>query len=192
MKSKSLFIGALLMVSVALAAFGKEEPTKVGLAVVPVKGTEVFKVIYKGEVSGRVKLNVYNKNGQIVFMETIKSEGFVLPLNFYGLEFGEYTFEIVDGTSKKIEKVNYQPKTSSVKSVRVSKVANEERKFVLAVANEGAKVINIKIFDSANTLIYNEGVSIDGNFSQIYSIREAGSYTFEIADEAGNVKVAQY
>ena len=72
MKTKSLFIAALVVVSASVAAFGKEEPTSnKGLAVVPVKGSEVFKVIYKGETTGRVKLNVYNTESILVYSEVV-------------------------------------------------------------------------------------------------------------------------
>src|SRR6188768_3753575 len=109
MKTKSLFIAALVVVSASVAAFGKEEPTSnKGMAVVPVKGSEVFKVIYKGEAAGRVKLNVYNTESKLVFSETISgTDGFIRPLNFSGLTAGEYTIELVDALGKKSEKVSY-------------------------------------------------------------------------------------
>jgi hypothetical protein len=63
MKTKSLFIAVVAMV-VALSAFGEEPSNSKGLAVVPVKGSEVIKVIYKGESAGKIKLNIYNQQSR--------------------------------------------------------------------------------------------------------------------------------
>src|SRR6478609_6234017 len=124
MKTRSLFIAALVVFSAAVSAIGKEEPSKAGLAVVPVKGKEVFKVIYKGENAGKVKLNIYNSTGEVVFTETLASvEGFIRPLNFSGLQSGDYTVELIDASGKRVEKISYAPKVSSFdKNVRVIKM----------------------------------------------------------------------
>ncbi len=106
MKARSLFLAALVTVVSLATAVGKDVPRNTGLAVVPVKGSEVFKVIYKGETTGRVKLNIYNASSRIIFSESINvGDGFICPLNFAGLEPGEYTLELVDVTgAKKVKK----------------------------------------------------------------------------------------
>ena len=194
MKSKSLFIVVLALFSVAVTVFGKEEPTKVGLAVIPVKGTEVFRVIYKGEATGKVRLNVYNNADRMVFTETLsRVDGFIRPLNFNGLPYGEYTVELIDATGTKVEKVRFSPNEKPVKNISVSKVANEESKFLVSVVNQGAEVINVKIYDGSNTLVYNESKEVTGNFAKLYAIKKLlGSFTFEITDKAGNSKVVTY
>src|SRR4051812_22110754 len=104
MKLNVLVIAALVLVSNALLA-NNDEPRN--LAVVPVKGSDVFKVIYKNENASRVKLNVYNENGVVVFSETSVTDGFIRPLNFSGLAQGEYSVEITEGTTKSVEKITY-------------------------------------------------------------------------------------
>jgi hypothetical protein len=112
MKTKSLFIAALVVFSSAVAFAGKDEPRKTGLAIVPVKN-EVFKVIFKSESTGRIKLNIYNENGTVVFTDTVYGvDGFIRPLNFSGMRSGNYTIELVDASGKKAEKVSYQPKAN--------------------------------------------------------------------------------
>lgn len=193
MKTRSLFIAALVVFSAAVSAIGKEEPSKAGLAVVPVKGKEVFKVIYKGENAGRVKLNIYNSTGEVVFSETLNSvDGFIRPLNFNGLQSGDYTIELIDATGKRVEKISYLPKVSTFdKNVRVIKM--EENKFIVSVANTGSEVLNVRIYDASNNLVHNESKEISGNFAQVYSIKNVTpGYTFEIADKAGNTKIVKY
>jgi hypothetical protein len=109
MKTKSLFFAALAVFSSAVAFAGKDEPRKTGLAVVSVK-SEIFKVIFKSEVTGKIKLNVLNENGMIVFSDTVFGvDGFIRPLNFSGMRSGNYTIELIDASGKKVEKVSYQP-----------------------------------------------------------------------------------
>lgn len=193
MKTKSLFIAAVATV-LSLTAFGNEEPSNSkGLAVVPVKGSEVFKVIYKGEAVGKVRLNVYNQASELVFTESISGlDGFIRPLNFNGLKAGEYTLEIIDAAGKKVERVNYQPNKSS-KYVHISKVADEEGKFLIAVSGTGKEEINVRIYDSASNLVHNESKVIDGNYAQVYNIKKiTGAVTFQVTDNAGNVKTVSF
>jgi len=195
MKTKSLFLAALVMVA-AVSAFGKEEPTNKGLAVVALKGTEVFKVIYKGETTGRVKLNVYNSASQLVFTESFAGvEGFILPLNFKGLSSGEYTVELVDANGAKIEKVSYQAGATSktIKNLHISKLTDGNGRYLLAMASNGSKEIAVRIYDGDHNLIHSETKTVTGDFAQLYSVKEAkGGVTFEVTDLDGNQKSVSF
>ena len=193
MKTKSLFFAAFIMVSaIATAAVGKDEPRIAGLAVVPVKGSEVFKVIYRSENIGRIKLNIYNADSQVIFSETVSGvDGFIRPLNFSGLASGEYTVELVDATGKKAEKLMYQPYKSN-KNIHVSKISKEEGKYLVAVANAGTEKINIRIYDALNNLVHSESKEITGGFAQLYSVKNIAGVTFEISDNAGNTKISRF
>jgi len=193
MKTKSLYIAALMVIAAAVTAVGKDEPRSTGLAVVPVKGSEVFKVIYKGESSSKVRLNVYNSSSQIVFSETMNSvDGFIRPLNFTGLQFGEYTIELTDASGKKVEKVNYQP-AKSENSIHVSKLVNEEGKYLLSVAKSNGGIIIVKIFDAANNLVHSNSKAVSGDFAQLYTLKDIqGAVTFEVSDNAGHTKTIHF
>lgn len=187
MKTKSLLFAALVLMS-SVAVAGMDEPRKTGLAVVPVKGTQVFKVIYKGETAGRVKLNIYNSKNELILNEIINGvDGFICPVNFKGLAEGEYTIEIVDASGKKVEKVSIAP-TRSIKHIHVSKLLNEDAKYLLSIANAGANKINVKIFDAQQNLIHTESKVIDGDFAQVYKLAKSSSYTFQVTDNDGNTK----
>lgn len=188
MKTKSLFIAALLVVSSVLVFAGKDEPRTTGLVVVPVKNTEVYKLIYKAESAGRVKVNVLNSEGAIIFTETITGlDGFIFPMNFAGLSSGEYTIQLIDAFGKKEEKISFvraEPK-STVKHVRVSKLSNSEGKFLVSIASTGAEKINLKIFDRAENLLYVENKEINGSFAQVYKLTGNSGFRFEVTDAAG-------
>ncbi|MBA4055557.1 MAG: hypothetical protein C0490_12655 [Marivirga sp.] len=193
MKTKSLYLAALMVIAAIVTAVGKDEPGSQGLAVVPVKGSEVFKIIYKGESSSKVKLSIYNSSSEVVFSETMNGvNGFIRPLNFTGLQFGEYTVELTDASGKKVEKINYQP-TKSESSVHVSKLISGEGKFLLSVAKANSQTITVKIFDEANNLVHTNTKEVSGDFAQLYTLKDvAGAVTFEVSDNSGNIKTVRF
>ncbi len=191
MKTTSLIAAlSLVMASVSFAA----EPN---MAVVNGK-ENVMKVIYRAEAAENVRLKIYNQGGEVVFAETIKGRnGFILPVNFEGLPYGEYTVEIVGNSTKKSQKVTYsQTKVTEiiqaqavVKGIHVAKMAINN-KYLLTVANEGKQKINVKIYDGANNLVHNANTTINGNYGLIYNLKQVvGVPTFEITDNIGNTKV---
>ncbi|MEO8473398.1 MAG: hypothetical protein ABI477_14460 [Chryseolinea sp.] len=190
---KSLYVAALMVMAAAVSVNAKDEPGAQGMAVVAVKGSDVFKVIYKGETASKVKLNVYDASSQIVFSETMSSvSGFIRPLNFKGLQFGEYTIELTDASGTKTEKVSFMPTKSSA-NIHVSRIKSTEDKFLLSVANSSNETITVKIFDSSNNLIHVDSRETTGDFAQLYSLKDIkGAVSFEISDNAGNYRTAQF
>ena len=192
MKTKSLYLAALLVIGAAVTAVGKNEPSNAGMAVVAVKGSEVVKVIYKGENAGKVKLNIYDAASHIVFSETRNSvEGFILPLNFAGLQSGEYTIELTDATGTKSEKINYQP-SAVVNNIHVSKLA-QQGKFLLSVSKIAGEDITVKIYDGSNNLVHSSTKQVAGEFAELYSIEDlTGACTFVITNKAGETSTFRF
>lgn len=190
MKTKSLYVAALMVLAAAFTAVGKDEPA-LGLAVVPVKGSEVFRIIYKGESPSKVKLSVYNSASQVVFSESMGAVGgFIRPLNFSGLEFGEYTVELTDASGKKTEKISYQPAKETT-NVHVAKLTQAD-KFLLSVTNGGNETITVKIFDQASNLVHISSKEIVGEFAQLFSVKELEGVTFEISNSKGALKTVRF
>jgi hypothetical protein len=197
MKTKSLFFAAFVLVSSLAVAAGKDEPRNTGMAIVPVKGSETYKVIYKGETTGRVKLNIYNSASRVILTETFNStQGFIVPVNFTGLEAGEYTIELIDASGKRIEKVIFGAIKPSKKIAHVSNIDKQNGKFLLSVANTTpGQEINVKIYDAQNNLLHNESrtVNANGDFATIYKLSPgSSSLTFEVSDNAGKIKTARF
>lgn len=193
MKTKAMYIAAFMVIAASVTAVAKGEPSNAGMAVVPVKGSEVFKVIYRGESTSRVRLNVYNSSSDIVFTETFNHlDGFIRPLNFSGLKFGEYTIEVTDAQGTRVEKISHQP-VASERTVHVSKLVNDEGSFLLSVAKSGGEAITVKIFDKASNLLYTGSKSESGDFAQVYTLKDVtGAVTFEVSDKNGYVKTIQF
>lgn len=181
MKTRSVFFAAMLVAIAAVSATGKNEPAATGMAVVATKGSEVIKVIYKGENSGKVKIAIYNAAKQVVFSETRNSiVGFILPLNFSNLQSGEYTIELTDATGTKVETINYQP-IATPSNFHVSKL--NEGKFLLSIAGTSNNDVTVKIYDGHNNLVHFSTKNVSGNLAELYSIKEyRGACTFEVSN----------
>lgn len=187
MKTRSIVLAALLLVS-ASGAFASADPSNAGLAVVALKGSEVVKVIYKGN-TGKVKLNIYNSSSTLVFSESRNVEqGFILPLNFAGLEAGTYTVELVDANGVKSEKVSYQPAKAAPANVHVSKLA-QDGKYLLSVVNPNSTV-TINIFDANNNLLHTSTKESAVSFAQIFNMQSIdGGFTFEVVTAGASTVV---
>jgi hypothetical protein len=190
MKTKVMCIAAFMVFVASVAAVGKDEP-RAGFAVVPVKGSEVFKVIYKGESASKVKLNVLDASSDIVFTETFnKMEGFIRPLNFSGLKFGEYTVELTDATGTRTEKVSHQPRR--LIAFTCIEAGEGGRFFCFPVQKRWPNDYG-KIFDEANNLLYTGSRSDTGDFAQIFTLKDVyGGVTFEISDASGHLTTVRF
>lgn len=188
MKAKSFF--AALFVAVSAVAFAGPGNPKV--VVVNQKQSGTFKVIYEGEKVGNVTMTIRNGKSQVVFTETIRNIGaFARPVNFTGMEAGEYSIEITDASGKQVQKISYNVE-APVKNVHVARI-NEEGKYLLAVPGNGPEQINVRIFDGANQLVHEEDLTINGATGLVYNLRNVqGMPTFEVTDQTGNVKTIKY
>ena len=170
MKTKTLFFALLVAVSTTAFGFSSDEPA---LTVVSSKGSEVFKVIYKGSTTARVKLNLLDERGNVIHSEVISGlNGFIRPLNFKGLESGQYTIEVVDKADRFQESVTYLP-AHELKSIHVSKLLKHDGKFLLAVANAQEEAIHIKIFDQEQRLVHAESKTLRGDLPRCTKCRAA-------------------
>ncbi len=190
MKTKSILISALMIFGVVLSSVANSGAESAnGFAVVPVKGSNVYKIVYKGENQGKVKVSLYNSKSELIYSERVSQNGFILPLNFSNLEKGEYTVELTDASGKKAQKITYATEAAPSNYIHVSKLLNEDGKFLISVRN--ANAINVKIY-SRTGLIFNESKELTGDFAQVYAVKVPGELTFEITDANGNVKTARF
>jgi hypothetical protein len=188
MKTKSLFIAALVMISASVTALGKDEPRNTGLAVVSVKGSEIFKIIYRSENAGKVKLTIYDAKSKLIFTETLNgTDGFILPLNFSQLLAGEYTVELIDGSGKRVEKINYKPSRSEVQA-HIARLPKEDGKFLVSVVNAHNDMIQVKIYDERGNLLHAETRQVENEFAQVYAVQNVNGVTIEVSDATRSIK----
>lgn len=192
MKTKSIVLAAFLLMT-AVATFGSDEPKKAGLAVVPMRGNELVKVIYKSETAGKVQVKIYNAENAVIYSAGFNdTKGFILPLNLSKVGYGEYTFEITDANGKRTETHVYAP-AAPVDNIRISRLGSADGKFLVSVASAKQEKVTVRIFDSYNNLLHNEVKSVSGDFAQVYTVKNlTGACTFEVSDSAGFVKTVRF
>jgi hypothetical protein len=191
MKKMSLIFLMLIAVSSVVSANGVEGPKpSSGVAVMKVGST--FKVFYKGVKMGNVKIAILNSQGKVVFSEILrKVDNFIRPYNFSLLGEGKYTIEVSDNEGKQIEEVVYK-KGNIEKLARLARLDNSN-KYVLSYSNKGNNAITVKIYDSAQNLIYTAQEEISGDFAKIYNVNHAqGRLTFEVTDKNGTRTTLNY
>ncbi len=188
MKTKSL-VFALVMAFVSVAAVAAD-PVGPKVVVINLKESGMFKVIYAGAQIGKVSLRIYDASNNLVFVESTNGVGgFMRPVNFKGMEAGEYTIEVADASGKTTQTVDYKIE-KGLDAIHVSKIGVES-KYLLAVANKGvSEEINVRIFDGSNNLVHNEMLTVDGDLGLVYNLKNvAGVPTFEVTNQAGVTKV---
>jgi len=183
---KRLIVVAMMVAATAAAFAGNDDPK---MTVVAFQGTDVYKVIYKGSESAKVRLNILNANGGVLHTEMITGlEGFIRPLNFKGLTSGQYTIEVIDGGERYVKQIAHKP-AADPKAIHVSKIMAEPGKYLLAVAHAQNEPIRIRIYDERSRLVHEESRVIAGDFAQVYNFKDTfGRYSFEVVDQRGKSK----
>lgn len=191
MKKFSLLLASVLLCTLVFAR-GIDGPVKgSSVAVTNNIGSTLYKVYYKSERPGTVKVSIMDDNGYTLFNETMnKVDGFVRPYNFEGLPEGQYTVKVEDDKGKTVEKVNYRLGRVE-KLIHVQKLEGEN-KYVLSIASPKPEDVFIYIFDEKDNLIHNEIQSIKGEFAQVYNLKGIQSFTIEVTDKWGVVKKVSY
>jgi hypothetical protein len=192
MKKISLLLTGVLFCTL-VSARGIDEPTKgSSVAVTNAIGSTLFKLYYKSEKPGRVKVSINDTNGNTIFNETLnKVNGFLRPYNFDGLPDGQYTVSVEDENGKTVEKVNYNGGKVE-KLIHIQKLPNEENKYLVSISSPKPENVFIYVFDDNGNLIHNEIQSIKGEFAQVYNLSEIKSFSIEVADKFGMLKKATY
>lgn len=189
MKAKFFLTSLITLVSVAALAFG---PGESRMVVVNQKNTGNYKVIYQSPNKGRVRLNIVNNHGEVVYSSSTRNtDGFMLPVNFTGMTAGEYTVEVIDAEGLTSQKL-YHGVPSPINRIHVAKIA-KPGKYLLSVASEGQEEIKVRIFDGANNLVHDENLAVNGSLGLVYNLTSVnGMPTFEVTDKLGNIRTIRY
>ncbi len=186
MKKISLLLVGALVSSLTFAGPGIPKSNS-GMAVVKKNATS-FKLIYKGEETSNVKVQIFDERNQLVFTETIKkSRGFVRPYNFEGLAEGEYTIKINNGSNRLTETIDYhRDKVENLAHL----VPLKDGKFLLTVAGKGEDHLTVRIFDEEGKRVYDDVNIVNGNFAQVYNLSKLqGPFSFEVSGKSGTSNV---
>lgn len=188
MKAFSLLLVGVLF-STGVFANGIDEPGKsaASVAVTNPSGGSLFKLFYKAEESGTVKISIFNTKNKLVFTETLRHvSGFLRPYNFDGLAAGDYSIEIEDSTGKRVEEVTYGAEHVE-KFVSLVKLA-DEGKYLVSVNTKSADHVNINVYNEFDQLIHSQVKRIEDNFAEVLNLKNINKFTIEVSDSQGLLK----
>ncbi len=185
MKKILSLVVALIVIS-CVNASGMERHSPLGMSVI--KNGSVVKVFYRGEQSGKVRVTIYNEDGDAVFMETMRDiVNFMRPYNFSRLPKGDYTIEVNDETGTRTEKITYGTERAGT-IAHVTCLDKDQNRYMLSVVNKGYNTLRVNIYDRYNKLLYADVEEVKGNFAKVYDFDHLeGQHVFEVIDGRGNV-----
>ena len=188
------FLSILVVCTVIASAVNANEidKPKAAAGVAVVKSESGFKLFYKGEKRGDIKVTIYDANGEAVYKETVRRiESFIRPYNLGSLKEGDYTVEIRDENGVQLKKVNYSVKKDEGVLAKLTPIAGEAHKYVLTVPNKsGNESFSIKIYNASRELVYEATENVTGDFAKMYTLEKVGgSFSFEISDSKGNTQL---
>ncbi len=184
MKAKLFFIAAALMA--ATVAMANDDIAQ-KFAVVE-RGNGIFKVIYEGEKSGTVQMNILNRNGEVVLSKTLRhTNGFILPVNFSGMKPGDYTIQLVDASgkfSKTIQYANRSKVTGPAPVVHVTRLSRDNQ-YLMSISGNSPEKLDIRILDNALNTIYRETRVVD-QAGIVFNLKELSGFPiFKVITESG-------
>ena len=187
-KTLSVLVVLIAISSVAFARRLENPGTSPSAAIVKTGST--FKLYYKGTEQADVKVSIRDANDRVLFSETIKKvDGFVRPYNFSSLPEGDYSISITDKAGRQIEKISYRKERSEALA-HLLKVGGSDAKYLLTVSNKGENDVTVRIYDSANNMIYNKKEISSRDFAKIYNLEKiGGEFTFEVSDGNGTTSL---
>ncbi len=172
MKTKNVLLTMVAVIVVTAFTFAETPASKIALVS---QNNSVYKLIYENTTAGKVTLKIYDKGSNVIFSETkMGLSKFILPLNFSGLEQGEYSIEITDNTGKQTQKVNHtinekvETKVATEKSVHITKL--REGKYLLS-ANSTCN-FNLQILDGNGDLIHNKNFAVTDKMAIVYNLKD--------------------
>lgn len=191
MKVKSFLAAALVLASsVAFASEANEGQ----LVVVRSQTSDVFKVIFESQKYVFATVNIYDNAGNLVFQQDVKGKnGFILPMNFTGLTYGEYSIVVKQGANSYKHTVNFEAaqrvvKNSSIQSVYVSKLMTEG-KYLLSMSTAEEQFVRVNVFDINDALLHTETRKANGDLSIVFNVKDAsGEVKFQVTDKLGYSK----
>ena len=190
-KISLLFVGVLFCTLVFANETDEPIVSSSSVAVTNSTGSSLFKLYYTAYTPGDVKVSILNHSGRLVFAEKLKkTDGFIRPYNFQGLEAGDYIIQIENAEGKRLEKVHYNAGKIE-KLINIAKLP-EEGKYLLSVASQGADLVNINIYDVNNELIYTQSSYVNKEFAEVINLKSIHAFTIEVTDSHGLLKTLKY
>lgn len=191
-----------MILSVALACassvvWGAVETAKPMSEAVALQRGKLVKVFYQNEKPCEVKITIADDQGQVIYSEKIKGKSkFVRPYNFSQLDEGMYQVTIDDETGEQVKQVAYHEPQEDDLLVHITDLTEAQEKnkrYLLAVPNQGEEELTISILDTENHLLHQEIRHVTGDYAGLYRvINQPNGVIFRIVTSEGKEKTVAY
>lgn len=152
-------------------------------------GSNLFKVLYKGQHRTDVRVTIMDEKSNVVLTEMIRrKDGFIRPYNFDGLPEGKYTIQIQDEFGIQVEKVNYGS-PSPLTYIHLAKLSGGDDKYMINGLSPREEEIKVSIFDSNQELVFQEDRTVSGQFGEVLNLKNLhGKLRIEVGNSHGILK----
>ena len=175
-KRRTIILAALMTVttmSATLAAVGTDN----ALTVREGKKAGTYNLIYATAVAPVVTIHIYDAANVLLHSQKVKNEqGFLLPLDLSKLPYGNYSLEVIDGSNRYEQALNYQP-ASNVSFASIKNMGDQKIALSVNATNKGASV---SIYDEQNHLLYRDNLKDAGQFARLYNLQQVYGQTVRV------------
>lgn len=188
MKTKFL-VTALALIVIANSSVVAQDFTP-SFEILNQEGSSVYKLVYKAPGQGKVNLKIVDKNG-ILYSEYLNfTDRFTYPLDFGGMNKGEYTISISDRKKTLKKSIVYDVKIP-LAYVHVAKQPDE--KYMLTIKSQTPADFTVRIYDRWNNEVMQKSETVAADFGLVYNLSNlAGPFTFQVTNSNGNVEVIEW
>jgi hypothetical protein len=188
MKTKFLVTALALMVIANASVMAQDSSPS--FDIINQEGSSVYKLVYKSPGQGKVNLKIADKSG-IIYTELLSfTDKFSYPLDFSGMNKGEYTITLSDKKKSLKKSIVYDVKIP-LAFVHVAKQPNE--KYMLTIKSEAPSDFTVRIYDRWNNEVMQKSESVVVDFGLVYNLSNLnGPFSFEVTNATGNVEVVKW
>lgn len=152
---------------------------------------DLYRLTYLKEGDCQIKVEVIDQSGTKLLSEQIKRQkSFTKPYNFQSLNFGEYSFKVIDSEGEYVTKIE---RTDNVYMVANIKKVDEEKAKVI-VKGEFMGPVSVNIFDRNDVLVFDDFLDQERGFSKVYDLSKvkANELRVEVVTENKLLATAKF
>ena len=152
---------------------------------------DLYRLTYINRGKCNIKVEVLDRNGIKLLSEQInQKKSFTKPYSFSNLEFGEYSFKVIDAEGEYITKVKRSEDVFMV--ARIKKLGEEKAEVI--VRGEFMEPVSVNIFDKNNVLLFDDYIDRERGFSRVYDLSnvKAEDLTIKVVAENNLLATAEF
>ena len=152
---------------------------------------DLYRFTYLNDGTCNVKVEVIDANGEKLLSEHInRKKSFTKPYDFTNLDFGEYSFKVIDSDGEYVTKIK---RSNDVYMVANIKKVDEDKAKVI-VRGEFMGPVSVNIFGRNDVLVFDDFIDHKKSFFRIYDLSriKAEELRIEVVAEEKLLATAEF